>query len=179
MEPLDREKTIEKALSLGAGRANVIPADAVSTDAAFRDICASDRCGLYGKCWICPPDIGEIGELMERIRAFSLVLVYQKVYPLDDSFDFEGMQTAKKDFRRLTQRMRRAFPDPGVLHLGAGGCGICRVCARREQLPCRHPELAVASLEGYGVNVSALAASAGMKYVNGQNTVTYFGAVFF
>ena len=89
------------------------------------------------------------------------------------------MQAAKKDFRRLTQRMRRAFPDPGVLHLGAGGCGICRACARREDLPCRHPELAVASLEGYGVNVSALAASAGMKYVNGQNTVTYFGAVFF
>jgi hypothetical protein len=35
------------------------------------------------------------------------------------------------------------------------------------------------SLEAYGVNVSKLAASAGMKYINGQNTVTYFGAVLF
>jgi hypothetical protein len=35
------------------------------------------------------------------------------------------------------------------------------------------------SLEAYGVNVSALASAAGMKYINGQNTVTYFGAVLF
>jgi hypothetical protein len=39
--------------------------------------------------------------------------------------------------------------------------------------------LAVASLETYGVNVSKLAPAAGMKYVNGQDTVTYFGAVLF
>ena len=37
----------------------------------------------------------------------------------------------------------------------------------------------MASLEAYGVNVSELASASGMKYINGQNTVTYFGAVFF
>ena len=31
----------------------------------------------------------------------------------------------------------------------------------------------------YGINVSELAASSGMKYINGQNTVTYFGALLF
>jgi hypothetical protein len=35
------------------------------------------------------------------------------------------------------------------------------------------------SLEAYGINVSELAKSAGMKYINGQDTVTYFGAVLF
>ena len=30
-----------------------------------------------------------------------------------------------------------------------------------------------------GMNVSLLAKAAGMKYVNGQNTVTYFGAMLF
>jgi hypothetical protein len=35
------------------------------------------------------------------------------------------------------------------------------------------------SLEAYGVNVSGLASVAGMKYINGQDTVTYFGAVLF
>jgi hypothetical protein len=37
----------------------------------------------------------------------------------------------------------------------------------------------MASLEAYGFNVSRLAAAADMKYINGQNTVTYFGAVLF
>ena len=41
------------------------------------------------------------------------------------------------------------------------------------------PEEAVASLETYGGNVSKLAPAAGMKYINGKDTVTYFGAVLF
>ena len=42
-------------------------------------------------------------------------------------------------------------------------------------LPVR--DLAMSSLEAYGINVSVLAPQAGMKYINGINTVTYFGAV--
>ena len=173
------EELIGKALSVGAFRANIVGTDQIVTDASFRDICASNGCGIYGKCWMCPPDIGEIHELMETLRTYSHALVYQKIYPLEDSFDIEGMQTAKKDFTNLIQRIKKAFPDPFVLHLGAGGCGICKTYARRENQPCRFPQLAVPPLEGYGINVSKLAETAGMKYINGQNTVTYFGAVFF
>ena len=35
------------------------------------------------------------------------------------------------------------------------------------------------SLEAYGIHVSKMAEAAGMKYINGQDTVTYFGAVLF
>ena len=173
------EEMIGKALSMGAFRANIIGAEQVVTDTAFREICASNGCGIYGKCWMCPPDIGEIRELMATLRTYSHALVYQKVYPLEDSFDVEGMQTAKKDFTKLIQSVKKAYPDPSMLHLGVGGCGICETCSKRENKPCRFSDLAVPALEGYGVNVSKLAEAAGMKYINGQNTVTYFGAVFF
>ena len=66
-----------------------------------------------------------------------------------------------------------------VLHLGAGGCGVCKPCAKQSGEPCRFPELAMPSLEAYCINVSELARAAGMKYINGPNTVTYFGAVLF
>ena len=56
---------------------------------------------------------------------------------------------------------------------------MCPVCAKREDKPCRFPGKALASLEAYCISVSDLAASCGMKYINGQNTVTYFGAVMF
>ena len=64
-----------------------------------------------------------------------------------------------------------------ILHLGAGGCRVCPVCGRRTGEPCRFPEKAIGSLEAYGVNVSLLAEAAGMRYINGQDTVTYFGAI--
>ena len=54
-----------------------------------------------------------------------------------------------------------------------------QLLSKRTNEPCRHPELAMPSLETYGINVSELAASSGMKYINGQNTVTYFGALLF
>ena len=92
------------------------------------------------------------------------------------------MVAAKKRTYPLAQALRDIFKHAGitkVLHLGAGGCGVCEVCAKKTGEPCRFPDKAMPSLEAYGVNVSELARAAGMKYVNGQNTVTYFGAVLF
>ena len=170
------------ALSLGAFKASVLPVDAVETDTAFRDMCAANACGNYGRNWMCPPDAGDIHDLIARLRTYSHVLVYQTVTELEDSYDFEGMMDAGVAHNKLMIRLRDALNTEGlsrILHLGAGGCRMCEVCAKRTGEPCRHPDLAVASLETYGINVSKLAVAAGMKYINGQDTVTYFGAVLF
>ena len=176
------EKIISETRSLGAFKANVIEAKGIKTDRVFRDMCASNACGMYGKCYMCPPDVGDIDELMARVGEYDYALVYQTVSELEDSFDFEGMVEAKKKSYPLAQSLRKVFDDmkvTKVLHLGAGGCGVCERCAKQTGEPCRFPENAMPSLEAYGVNVSELAKAAGMKYINGQNTVTYFGAVLF
>ena len=119
---------------------------------------------------------------MAHLRTYSHVLVYQTVGQLEDSFDFENMIRAGNAHNVLAQSLRSVFKESGiqtVLHLGAGGCRVCGVCAKRTGEPCRHPDLAMSSLEAYGINVSRLAPAADMKYINGNNTVTYFGAVFF
>ena len=173
---------IAKALALGATRANVVEAKNIVFDRVFRDICTSNACGMYGKCWTCPPDLGEIDELIAEAGEYDYALVYQTVAELEDSFDIEGMIEAGNTHNQLAQEIRRAFsaePLPKVLHLGAGGCRLCKVCAKKTNEPCRFPDLAMRSLEAYGIHVSKLAETAGMKYINGQDTVTYFGAVLF
>ena len=183
MEENERIRLLEaKTLQLGAFRAKVIGASAVETDASFRTLCESNACGLWGKCWTCPPDVGDIETMMAHLRTYSHVLVYQTVGQLEDSFDFENMIRAGNAHNVLAQSLRSVFKESGiqtVLHLGAGGCRVCGVCAKRTGEPCRHPDLAMSSLEAYGINVSRLAPAADMKYINGNNTVTYFGAVFF
>lgn len=176
------EKLLHTALMLGAYKAAIIDAKEISLDRSFRDMCASNACGIYGTCYMCPPDVGEIDELMQEIGQYDYALVYQTVNKLEDSFDFEGMMQAKQQTYPLAQKLRKCFQDANIahtLHLGAGGCGVCRICAKKTNEPCRHPQQAMASLEAYGVNVSQLAKTADMKYINGQNTVTYFGAVLF
>jgi len=108
-------------------------------------------------------------------------LVYQTVGELEDSYDFEGMMEAGERHNKLAQKLWDFTDESGcteALHLGAGGCRLCSVCGKKTGDPCRFPTRAMGSLEAYGVNVSELAPQAGMKYINGQNTVTYFGAVF-
>ena len=176
------EALVSESLALGAHKASIIPTRCMELDASFRKLCEANACGMHGKCWMCPPDVGEIEGLMESVALYDHALVYQTVSALEDSYDFEGMQEAKKQHYKLSAALRDLFAQKGIsisLHLGCGGCGVCEVCAKRNGEACRFPHLALPSLEAYGVNISKLAATASMKYINGQNTVTYFGAVLF
>ena len=176
------DQLIAETVRLGADRAAVIETARIETDRVFRDMCAANACGVYGRCWMCPPDVGEIGELMAEVHRYDHALVYQRIGQLEDSFDVEGMAEAKTAHKALSQALRSVFREAGierVLHLGAGGCGVCKPCAKVKGEPCTHPELAMSSLEAYGINVSRMAQTAGMRYINGTNTVTYFGVVLF
>jgi predicted metal-binding protein len=179
---MDANAIMELALSQGAGKAATLSQKDIVFDTMFRDICKSNGCGNYGKCYMCPPDVGEIGELIEKARAFSNAVMYQAVYAIEDSFDFEGMQEAGKAFnlcaRGIQEKTKETFHIP-FLHLAAGGCRTCETCAKRDHLPCRSPGYALASLESYGVDVYRTSSCAGLKYTNGANTVTYFGMLLF
>ena len=172
----------DRMISYGAYKARVIPVSDVETDESFRRLCEQNVCGNYGKNWACPPDAGGITELIAELRSYEYILVWQTVGELEDSYDFEGMVEAGKLHTRTINEARAFCPEEPFsryLCLGAGGCSVCEVCAKRTGEPCRHPDLMTPSLETYGVNVSKLAPAAGMKYINGQNTVTYFAAVLF
>lgn len=178
------KELVSRVIKEGAAHAAVIGVAEIELDPAFRGMCESNVCGNFGKCWMCPPDVGTIEELMEQLRGYNYALVYQTIGELADSYDFEGMMEAGWQHNQLTSRLTRLFQADAdafsaVLHLGAGGCRLCPVCAKKDNLPCRHPEEALSSLEAYGVNVSRLAAACEMNYINGKDTVTYFGAVFF
>lgn len=171
---------VSLALACGATHAAALPADGVVLDAAFRDICQSNACGNYGMCYMCPPDVGDIRAMMEAVRAYPSAVLYQTIHALEDSFDYEGMVEAGARHAGVSQALEQKLRGLNLrpyLHLSAGGCKVCDGCAKRESLPCRHPDLAMPSLESYGVDVYHTAQNAGLKYVNGQNTVTYFGMV--
>jgi len=89
------------------------------------------------------------------------------------------MNKGQKDFQKLVEDVNELFlatRQPYLL-LTAGGCRLCRICGAVTGEPCRFPEKAHPSLEAYAINVSSVAAACGLKYINGQNTVTYFGMV--
>lgn len=178
---MDHQMLVDIALDAGVSKATVISADNIVLSSSFRDICKSNSCGLYGRCWMCPPDIGEIDALMADVRKYQHGLLYQTIAEIEDSFDIEGMQEAAKDHMLVGQRLE-AFLMLTLgkhLYLSCGGCRICERCAKLDGLPCREPERAMPSMEGYGIDVYNTCKPTELKYINGQNTVTYFGIVLF
>lgn len=177
-----RDELLAIVLAHGFDNAQWIPAEQIELDRSFRAMCESNACGLCGKCWMCPPDVGDIDALMVELRSYSCGILYQSIAQLEDSFDFEGMQAGGKAHSQKSLALDAALRKAGhygYLHLSKGGCGVCATCAKVENKPCRFPEKALASLEAYGVNVSATVKHTSMKYINGVNTVTYFGLILF
>ena len=175
------EELIQLALNSGATKATVIRTQDIVMSASFRDICKSNGCGLYGKCWMCPPDIGPIEELMEKVHGFEYGLLYQTVGEIEDSYDIEGMGEVGAQHEKNSIKLDRAVKDVlgNHLHLSCGGCHLCERCAKLDNEPCRHPDVALPPMEGYGIDVYNTTKPTELKYINGQNTVTYFGIVLF
>ncbi|WP_322182826.1 DUF2284 domain-containing protein [Neglectibacter caecimuris] len=177
---MDLEKLVEMILAEGAAKATVIPGSKIVTSRAFRDVCAENTCGNYGRCWMCPPDTGDIDELIETVKKYPQGLLYQTISELEDSFDIEGMQEAGNLHAKISRKVEKALKPllpEGYLHLINGGCHYCKVCAKKEGKPCVSPENAMPSLEGYGVDVYNTTKDTDLKYINGQDTVTFFSMI--
>ncbi len=180
-EAPEQAMKVEEYLKSSQIRFAFVDAARVVFDPYCRVLCERNACGYYGKCWVCPPDAGPIGGLIEKTKAYRRVLVFQSVHPIEDAFDIESMHEAGVRHNRIVRAVRELAQTEyrESFALGSGACGVCPVCAKREGKPCRFPLQAVVSLEACGVNVSALAKTAGLDCSNGENTVTFFGAVFF
>jgi predicted metal-binding protein len=174
---------VKLCLEEGAGAAEEIPVSKLVFSAELRKLCEADACGRYGRNYTCPPFTGGADDLISKLKSFSKAVVWQNIYFLEDSFDFEGMMKAQKEHnaqtRRIARRIYAGMPREGCVVLAAGGCDLCAECAALSALPCRVPDEALSSLEAYGMVVSKLEDVSSLKYINGADTVTYFSGVFF
>ena len=177
---MDINELISKALELGVHEAAVIDADKVPFDPEVPKMCAVNRCGQYGKTWNCPPGVGTFDECKERCLKYKKAFVFSTKHDLEDSFDIEGMADGKKKHQEISEKVRNLFFEEfkDILVLSSEGCDNCEKCTYPDA-PCRFPERSFPSVESYGIMVYKEAAVGGIKYINGANTVTYFGNIFF
>lgn len=168
-------------LQCGADKAATLTRHDIVLDERFRAICEQNQCGMYDRCWVCPPAAGDIHMLMERVREYDVGILYQTISQIEDSFDIEGMQAAAHHHALLAQRIERSLDRQKIdyFHLGCGGCRLCERCAKLDDQPCRFPGAPLLPLEVCGVDVYNTSRHTPLKYINGQNTVTYFGMLLY
>lgn len=144
-----------------------------------REMCAADKCGAYGKNWTCPPYCGTLAECAEKLQSYRYGVLVQTVGRLEKTIDTKGYRKAEEQHLTLLHtlygELLKKYPD--ALCLGSGGCRICKKCAHPE--PCRFPEEACSSMEGYGLFVTGVCRDNGANYYHGEKTVTYTACILF
>ena len=169
----------KKLQEIGVRGSQVISPEKITFEERLRALCVQNACRLYGKTWACPPAVGTVAQCKKRCLSYQNALVFNAVYPLEDSFDYEGMMEGHDAFQALCDRLYALIPKgTPFLLLSNEGCSRCKECTYPER-PCRMPEKLFPSLEGFGINVLALSEAAGLCYNNGENTVTFFGVLFY
>ncbi len=167
------------AKNLGFTEAVTFDPSILRTEAHVRAMCEGDKCRAYGKNWTCPPHCGSLLECEEKIHGYRRGILLQTVGRLSKDIDSRGYREAEQryleSFTHFCQAIRRQYPD--ALCLGAGGCRICKECAWPQ--PCRFPEQAVSSMEGYGLFVTQVCRDAGLAYHHGDKTITYTACVLY
>lgn len=177
---MDIRNLTQIALNCGFTEAGHIKTAELRFYPEVRQICEGNTCRGYGKTWACPPAVGTLEECRARVTRYGNMLLFSRKFELEDSFDFEGMHDGMVRFKETVDRFAEAVKPamPDVLILSNEGCGRCKTCTYPDA-PCRFPDKLYPSIEGFGFIVSELAGKAGIRYNNGPNTVTFFGAAVF
>ncbi len=170
----DLGKIIEKALN--AGFTDAAPLDVATLELRedIRANCEENKCGMYGKCWSCPPACGELDELRGKIKKYSQGIIVQTYGELEDEFDFETTRELMKKHSASVKKLAGELAEEyDVLPLGAGTCGLCETCSYPD--PCRFPKYQISSMEAYGLFVSDVCKKNNVQYYHGKNTQTFVG----
>lgn len=173
------EKWIQIAKECGFTHAAPLDPATLMPRQAVREMCAQDKCRVYGKNWSCPPYCGTLDECGHKIRSYSKGILLQTVGSLEKTVDTKGYARVERlhmeAFHKFCDNLRQQYP--AALCLGSGGCRICGECAW--PAPCRFPERACPSMEGYGLFVTQVCRDNAMEYYHGPKTITYTACVLF
>ncbi|MBP1734565.1 MAG: putative metal-binding protein [Deltaproteobacteria bacterium] len=174
---------IDEVLKFSVTRAAIIDPSGITYSPEFRDLCEQNKCGHYGKNWMCPPAVGPYEKLKTKASQYKKGLVFQTVHKLSHSRDRKGLHEAFKAhdeaLKKIITYLRDKHGIEDMLPLGAGPCTYCEKCVLLDGEKCRFPDHAVASLESHGIDVGALVKMYGMPYTSGKDTVTLVGAVLY
>ena len=176
---MTNEQIIQYAVDEGFASAEIVDTCDIVFDPTFRPYCEENLCGQYGANYSCPPDCGSPEAMKQRILAHKKALVLQTIWEISDYSDMTLIKPAKASHNaseiRLVKRLRAEGCDGFIV--GASGCALCSPCAQTLGEPCRFPERACSSMEGYGLFVTQVCRANGVEYHYGEKTITYTAGV--
>jgi predicted metal-binding protein len=131
---------------------------------------------------MCPPHIGTIDEIAQRILSFTCGVILQYTKPVDVRGDPEGVTRSKVEFHRRILQLEdvvRETEISDVWGLIGGDCALCKPCKAATGEPCQFPTQARTSLEAIGIDVIALLDEHGLDSRFHRDRITWTGCILY
>jgi predicted metal-binding protein len=174
--------TALKAAQLGLHAWKEIEPTRLQPDPRIRRYCEENRCGNYGKHYMCPPRIGRLPELKSRIAQYPTGFLLQYGAVLNPARDQEELRKSKQFFHDRILELEQHVLNAGaesVWGLIGGECALCAPCRAATDEPCPYPDRARPSLEALGVDVMSLLERVGLEHRFHDDRVIWTGCILF
>lgn len=182
MHQISRTKLSMLAQELGFETCLEFDAGLLVPEQWIRDLCAENKCGRYGKHYMCPPYTDSLEEIKAKLSEFHRGVLLQYSKTLDVTSDEKGLLQTMVEFHNMILKFEDRLRDQGLKHLWgliAGTCGLCDDCKAQTGDPCPYPDKARRSMESLAVNVVALLEKLGLDCELHQDRVTTSGCILF
>ena len=74
---MDIKKLEQMGMEQGFSHVAPLDCDTIELKLEVRQMCASDTCHKYNKCWSCPPGCGTLEECEAKVRRYKYGIIVQ------------------------------------------------------------------------------------------------------
>jgi len=182
-----REKKLadlmKEAIASGASAAALVSTSDIIIDPDLAEKCITPRCENYGLSKSCPPHVGGPSAMKKKLETMSQGIFFKINVPSDMLYSSDRREL----FQLLHETgagVERSAVKMGFANAQAYAGGSCKeiFCHSHYQCrlisekgACRHPNHSRPSMSGFGVNVAALAKTAGWAKKKGAQTLDSTG----
>jgi predicted metal-binding protein len=151
-------------------------------EARIRALCAENKCGNYGKNYTCPPFVGSVSDIRNRLKAYKNGILFQYTEGLDVKQDREGVHRTMLDFHERVLELEAEALNAGLKRVWGmigGNCQLCQPCRAETDEPCLYPDKARMSLESLAIDVLGLLERFGLDNRFHPHRITWTGCILF
>lgn len=147
-------------------RVNIFVVDIkeVKPEESIRLKCLVPVCENYGTSKVCPPNIPSVKEFKRCLKKYKKAFLVVLLSEIKKEEMGANVDSAEQRLTEVMNHLDRITFENGhywALGLGSGGCKLCRKCTPVGE-PCRHPYKARPSPNGFGIDITELARTAGV-----------------
>lgn len=159
-----------------------ITPDMLVPEERIRAYCEENKCGSYGRNYMCPPHAGTLDEIRDRLKRYTRGYLVQYSAEADMASQRKEVIKTRDVFHGKILKLETYLEKQGangVWGMTGGNCGLCEICRVVDGKPCRHPEKARMSLEAAGVDVIGLLDRLGIDSEFRKDRITWTGCVLY